>query len=277
MPTNDFKPFATAPGANVKSQAQYIAAAERTAGMATGIAESALFNKVWRQSNFVTAAIMEHVTALLGTDSLDDGDLAVATARIAAAFGAGFSTGDVKPTYKAVADAGWVLMDDGTIGNGASGATTRANADTVALFTLLWNNTIDANCAVSGGRGANAAADYAANKTIALPKMKGRALAAAGTGAGLSARALAKAAGVEGHQHFVANADDAGNQAGSPSIAANNTMAKMSSASFSGVPNYGLGGTGTAATLGLTSGADGDQGSQSSMQPTGFVNVMVKL
>ena len=108
-----------------------------------------------------------------------------------------WSTGDVKITLKTVADAGWVLMNDGTIGNAASTGTARANADTEALFTLLWNNTTDANCAVSGGRGASAAADYAANKTIALPKVLGRALAAAGAGSGLTSRALAVIAGAE--------------------------------------------------------------------------------
>lgn len=108
-----------------------------------------------------------------------------------------FSTGDVKVTFKTTADSGWVLMDDGTIGNGASGATTRANADTEDLFTLLWNNTDNADCAVSTGRGANAAADFAASKTIALPKALGREIAIAGTGSGLTARALASALGVE--------------------------------------------------------------------------------
>src|SRR3972149_2730731 len=55
-----------------------------------------------------------------------------------------WSTGDVKLTLKTTADGGWVLMDDKTIGNAASGGTGRANADTVDLFTLLWNNTADA-------------------------------------------------------------------------------------------------------------------------------------
>jgi hypothetical protein len=48
-------------------------------------------------------------------------------------------------------------------------------ADTSALFLYLWG--ADANLAVSGGRGGSAAADYAANKTIALPDWRGRALA----------------------------------------------------------------------------------------------------
>jgi hypothetical protein len=46
--------------------------------------------------------------------------------------------------------------------------------DVQALFSYLW--TTDANLAVSGGRGANAAADWAANKTIALPDQRGRGL-----------------------------------------------------------------------------------------------------
>jgi len=111
--------------------------------------------------------------------------LAAIKTMIAAA--AGFTTGDLKPTLKTVADAGWVMCNDGTIGSGASGATTRANADTEALYTVLWNNVADAWAPVTGGRGASAAADFAANKPIRLTKMLGRALAAAGQGVFTSA------------------------------------------------------------------------------------------
>jgi hypothetical protein len=93
----------------------------------------------------------------------------------------GFSTGDVKLTIKTTADTGWVLMNDGSIGSASSGATTRANADTTALYTLLWNNTINQWCPVAGGRGGSAAADFAANKAITLPRALGRALATFGT------------------------------------------------------------------------------------------------
>ena len=112
----------------------------------------------------------------------------------------GFTTGDVKLTIKTVADTGWVLMNDGTIGDASSGGTTRANADTSALFTLLWNNTANADCAVSSGRGGTAAADFAAHKTIALPKALGRALATFGAGAGLTNRTLAHIVGAESYQ-----------------------------------------------------------------------------
>ena len=95
--------------------------------------------------------------------------------------------------------AGWVIMNDGTIGNAASGATTRANADTAALFTRLWTNISNTWAPVSSGRGASAAADFAANKTLTLPRALGRALAGSGAGSGLTARALGEFLGEETH------------------------------------------------------------------------------
>jgi hypothetical protein len=82
------------------------------------------------------------------------------------------STGDVKAQYGTGPISGWVRMNGRTIGSATSGASERANADTQALFTWLWN--ADSTLMVSGGRGANAAADWAANKTIALPDARGR-------------------------------------------------------------------------------------------------------
>jgi microcystin-dependent protein len=108
-----------------------------------------------------------------------------------------WSSGDVKLTLKSSADTGWVLCNDGTIGSASSGASTRVNDDTSALFQLLWNNISNTYAPVSGGRGASAAADFAAHKTIALTKMLGRSLAIAGTGAGLTTRALGQNLGAE--------------------------------------------------------------------------------
>lgn len=84
-------------------------------------------------------------------------------------------TGVMLPYLGTSSPTGWVRANGRTIGNDSSSATERANADTETLFTFLWNNFADAQCAVSSGRGASAAADYAANKTIALPSMRGRA------------------------------------------------------------------------------------------------------
>ena len=157
-----------------------------------------------------------------------------------------FTTGDVKLTLKPTADTGWVLMDDGTIGDASSSATTRANADTENLFTLLWNNTADAQCAVSGGRGANAAADFAAHKTLALPKALGRALATYGSGSGLTARALALATGAE-------------------------TVA-LASNEWPGTFNLNVNG-GSQFTVPTSTSAS----AHANMQPTLFLNTMIKL
>ena len=88
------------------------------------------------------------------------------------------STGDLKYAYGTSVLSGWVRANGRTIGSATSGATERANADCQALFSYLWN--ADTNIGiltVSGGRGASAAADWAANKTITLPDGRGRALA----------------------------------------------------------------------------------------------------
>lgn len=87
----------------------------------------------------------------------------------------GIPTGCMMMYGATAAPTGWVRVNGRTIGNASSGATERANADTSSLFSFLWTNYSDSVCAVSTGRGASAAADYAANKTIALPDWRGRA------------------------------------------------------------------------------------------------------
>lgn len=89
--------------------------------------------------------------------------------------GGGFiPTGAMWQYLGTTAPTGWVRGNGRTIGNASSSATERANADTEDLFEFLWDNFADAQCAVSSGRGASAAADYAANKTITLPDLRGR-------------------------------------------------------------------------------------------------------
>jgi len=84
------------------------------------------------------------------------------------------ATGDVKfrPTSETLT--GWVKLNAQTIGSAVSGASGRANADTQALFVYLWTNCTNAHCPVSTGRGANALADFNANKTLTLPDWRGR-------------------------------------------------------------------------------------------------------
>jgi len=125
------------------------------------------------------------------------------------------ATGDIKVRYGTGAVTGFVRLNGRTIGSSTSGAAERANADAQALFEFLW--TADANLAVSTGRGASANADWVANKTLALPDFRGRAIAglddmgnsAAGrltaTYFGTAATALGAAGGAESATLVTAN------------------------------------------------------------------------
>lgn len=86
-----------------------------------------------------------------------------------------FTTGMVTWTPAGGAKTGWVRMNGRTIGSALSSATERANDDTQALYEYLYGAFPDAIAPVSGGRGASAAADFAANKPITVPSMQGRA------------------------------------------------------------------------------------------------------
>jgi hypothetical protein len=85
-----------------------------------------------------------------------------------------FQAGDLMWQPVDGARSGWVRANARTIGSSSSGATERAAADAETLYLFLWNNFSDSLCPVSGGRGANAAADWAANKPIATLDMRGR-------------------------------------------------------------------------------------------------------
>lgn len=90
-------------------------------------------------------------------------------------------TGDTKDTFQQSDHGKWLLVTTAirTIGSATSGATARANADTSALFTLLWGalaNTdlpIQDSTGAPSTRGASAAADFAANKRLPLPSFAG--------------------------------------------------------------------------------------------------------
>lgn len=78
------------------------------------------------------------------------------------------------------APTGWVLGDGSTIGNSLSGATGRADDDTEDLFSFLWTNfantelIIQTSAGAATTRGLSASADFAANKRIPTPDIRGR-------------------------------------------------------------------------------------------------------
>jgi hypothetical protein len=85
-----------------------------------------------------------------------------------------FETGDVKWRPITGNLTGWVRANGRTLSSGSGSGTERANSDTQALFEYLWNNYSNTLCAVGGGRGANATADFNANKAIATYTMRGK-------------------------------------------------------------------------------------------------------
>lgn len=176
----------------------------------------------------------------------------------------GASTGDIKATLKTVADVSWVMLNDGTLGSAASGATTRANADAAPLYTVLWNNVSNSFAPVSGGRGANAAADFAANKTIQLTLILGRVLGAAGAGSGLTNHTLGQTFGEETHLLTI------------PEMPAHtHQVTAVNSSPASAVT--GGGGLSSNIPTAITSTSTGGGGTHNNIQPTTYLNFMVKL
>jgi hypothetical protein len=234
------------------------------------------FNQLRNHVSTYARTLLDDADSAAMRATLELGDAAVQNTT------AFWSTGDLKVTYKTSADPGWVFMNDGTIGNAASGATTRANADTQALFVHFWTVTADAQCPVSGGRGASAIADFNANKTIALPKVLGRALAIAGTGAGLTARVLGLAMGAQdavvvSHQHSGNTGGISANHTHSDHSHLNNSKGNDSSDSGGTVVGGNTGTVSADHSHAFTTNATGVSATDANMPPEFFAHVMVKL
>jgi hypothetical protein len=92
----------------------------------------------------------------------------------------GIPPGTPVPMFTSGIVAGFLPANGLTIGNVASNGTLRANPDCVFLYAANWFNFSATACPIytSAGvlttRGANPYADFAANKALAMPDMKGR-------------------------------------------------------------------------------------------------------
>jgi len=178
-------------------------------------------------------------------------------------------TSDTKTTYVSDPTAtltkpalnGWVPMNDGSIGNVGSAATTRANKDTFQLYKTLWDGVSNTYAPVSTGRGATAIADFIANKTLTLTRSLGRAMAGAGAGAGLTARALGEYVGEETHQLTSSEMPDRVPVANSSAISTQSVATGINT----DVPG------------GLLVWTPGGNLAHNNMQPTSFMNVFIKL
>lgn len=301
MSENDFLAYATAGGANVVTQATYAAAGYVTAGRGSGILPSNVYNKIARQGNWIAYCIAQFMVDTTGNDVLDDGNyttwLATFQEAIVATSPTNASTGDAKLTLKVVADSGWLLMNDGTIGNPSSGAGF-ADATAQNLFTLIWDNIINtwAPIYTSAGapttRGVSAVADWAANCRLSLTLQLGRAICIAGAGNGLTSRALGQTLGEEthllttpeipAHSHSASVTDPAHNhRLEIPNV----PLQGGNSGSLLGLNNpaaqgagFSAGNTNTAVTgISVTIGNTGGGGAHNNMPPSAFWSVLIKL
>lgn len=93
-----------------------------------------------------------------------------------AGLGIGLPTGAEFFMYGTGVVPGTARANGATIGNTGSGGTEGTGPAYFNLYTKLWNESAagDTEIVISSGRGANAAADWAALKTITLPDMSGR-------------------------------------------------------------------------------------------------------
>lgn len=98
-------------------------------------------------------------------------------------------TGDIRTSLNQFYYFGWVPMNNGSIGNGSSNATSRANADTWPLFNLMWslffgynNGTTNPlaqmynNVGAQVSYGGTAISDFNANNSIVLTTTMGKVL-----------------------------------------------------------------------------------------------------
>ena len=83
--SNDFLPFSNAAGANVVTQATYLADPATPVGFSSGVAPSIKLNKVWRQSSLMAAAIGQLI-ADVGLNAVDDGVMVTLEKQMALAF-----------------------------------------------------------------------------------------------------------------------------------------------------------------------------------------------
>ncbi|WP_011298563.1 hypothetical protein [Cupriavidus necator] len=259
MATNDFLVFGGGAGANVITQVTYSGLAARTAGFASGVAQSAQLNKVWRQSSIMAAVLAQFISDRTGQDALDDGTTATLLENLKAAAAAvngdstktfsvapatqgqhamqlGQATGRLLRTtvYTRVAGVQNVSVDSGA--NTTTGATT---------FTPLAATSFVEVLAVGGGGGA-----------AGLPLQDGTHVAAAGGAGGGAAGAGRYSSGFSGVTVTV-GLGGTGGAAGANNGGSGGTSSFGALLSVSGGPGSATnGGVVTSATA-LASGANG--------------------
>lgn len=106
--------------------------------------------------------------------------------------------GSIIGWFSSTPPTGYIGLLGQTIGDVSSGASDE-NAEYEDLYTHIWNSLADAEAPVESGRGASAAADWAAGKYITLPDSRGASPIGAGSGGSLTARTTGDTGGAETH------------------------------------------------------------------------------
>lgn len=150
--TVDFLPFATGSGANVEDQAAFAVDGSTTNGFSSGIASSAKFNKILRQSSFVGAAIANWISQQLNISIADDGDLAGFITKFKNAHGATVVASSLGANGYRVWSNGQIDQW-GTAPLGAGGTNTIGGSFTFPIpFTAaVWSLTGNADNTAGGG------------------------------------------------------------------------------------------------------------------------------
>lgn len=189
----------------------------------------------------------------------------------------GIPTGSVTDYVGSTAPSGWVLLDGKTIGSASSGATNRANADTQTLFELLWNSMANAEAPVSSGRGASAAADFAANKTITIPDARGRVVAGKDDMGGTTASRLTSGgSGITGTTLGVAGGTQTHTLTTTEMPAHTHSIQPYTAGCGGTVVPTGVG-SGGATLATVNTNATGGGGAHQNTQPTLVLNKIIKL
>jgi len=199
-------------------------------------------------------------------------------------------TGQIALWYGTGVQSGFVRANGRSIGSSISSATERANADTQALYSFLWS--ADPNLAVSGGRGVSAAADWAANKNLALPDWRGRAIAglddmgnsAAGrltaSYFGTAGTVLGAAGGAESHTLLTAEMPNHTHTLTDPGHTHTYTRGNISGASGTSgtvVGDLTAGVATGSSTTGITIANTGGGSAHKNVQPTMLATIYIKL
>lgn len=203
------------------------------------------------------------------------------------------TTGTVAPTYENSAPSGWLLMDDGTFGSATSGSSNSNSAANQALFTLLFNNISDSNAPLLTSTGAGttragqgtAAAAWAANCRMTLPRVLGRAISSAGSGSGLTNRSLGLwNVGEETHLLTLGETPTGITSSGTNSISVTSSVSTIqqgTTTQVAGGANFGVGTTFSSVTstgsngINVTSNNTGG-GAHNNMQPSTFLFMKIK-